>query len=173
MANTHATHVHSTRGRLCARFEPVYPTYNPSFSACLLVGTVFFSHNELANSIFQPAYQPIERGICLFAALLRASFVASLASAAVLSTSLLGRLSCCRYRVRILAVPAKPSIIIRRAAVTRATTATYCASHALHCSVLALLAAVTDRGLLHRCRPRRCCLLWPVPSRHLEWPRCT
>jgi hypothetical protein len=31
----------------------VHPAYNPSFSA----GTVFFSHNKSANSVFQPTYQ--------------------------------------------------------------------------------------------------------------------
>jgi hypothetical protein len=37
--------------------ESVRPAYNPSFSACFSVGTVFFSHNKSANSVFQPAYQ--------------------------------------------------------------------------------------------------------------------
>jgi hypothetical protein len=39
-----------------AKYEllgPVYPAYNPSFSA----GTIFFSHNKSANNVFQSAYQ--------------------------------------------------------------------------------------------------------------------
>jgi hypothetical protein len=35
----------------------VHSAYNPSFSAYFSVGTVFFSHNKSANSVFQPAYQ--------------------------------------------------------------------------------------------------------------------
>jgi hypothetical protein len=40
----------------------VHPAYNPSFLACFLVGTVFFSHNKSANIIFQPAYQRSRTG---------------------------------------------------------------------------------------------------------------
>jgi hypothetical protein len=32
------------------------------FQLVFLVGTVFFSHNKLANNIFQPAYQPNRTG---------------------------------------------------------------------------------------------------------------
>jgi hypothetical protein len=32
---------------------PVHPAYNPYFSACFFsAGTVFFSHNKSANSVF-------------------------------------------------------------------------------------------------------------------------
>ena len=48
----------------------------------------------------------------LVAALLCAGLVTSLASAAALPTPLLGRLSRCRYRVRLLAVPVELSTII-------------------------------------------------------------
>jgi hypothetical protein len=37
---------------------PVHSAYNPSFSAYFFsAGTIFFSHNKSANSVFQPAYQ--------------------------------------------------------------------------------------------------------------------
>jgi hypothetical protein len=42
-------------------FGSVHLAYNPFFSA-FLAGTVFFSHNKSANSIFQPAYQHSRTG---------------------------------------------------------------------------------------------------------------
>jgi hypothetical protein len=46
-------------GKLVQEYKgPVHPAYNPSFSA----GTVFFSYNKSANSVFQPAYQHSRTG---------------------------------------------------------------------------------------------------------------
>jgi hypothetical protein len=39
-----------------ANKSPVHLAYNPSYSACFLAGTIFFSHKKSANSVFQPAY---------------------------------------------------------------------------------------------------------------------
>jgi hypothetical protein len=48
---------HILKAKKQKNYGPVYPAYNPSFSTCFLAGTVFYSHNKSANSIFQPAYQ--------------------------------------------------------------------------------------------------------------------
>jgi hypothetical protein len=44
-------------------YGPIHLAYNPSFSVCFSVGTVFFSHNKLANSVFQPIISTAERGL--------------------------------------------------------------------------------------------------------------
>jgi hypothetical protein len=41
---------------------PVHPAYNPYFSTCFAVRTVFFSHNKLANSVFSRLISIAERG---------------------------------------------------------------------------------------------------------------
>jgi hypothetical protein len=35
---------------------PVHLVYNPSYSACFLAETIFFSKKKSANSVFQPIY---------------------------------------------------------------------------------------------------------------------